>query len=406
MKISKFFLIFSLLLSKAVISQTGFVNNGMKIKIEQGAYINVNDFTNNDGAVDLDGNLVINGDITNNSTDNLFTNIQSVPDGNTVLAGNDQSILGTNPIFFENLKIKNATKTLALNNCEVKGILNVDGVLDLNKNKLILDNGSSSAINYISGYLKSETTPIDGLGEVEWKIGDAIGTYNIPFGKGSITNDLNLTFSTKTAASSNGSVVFATYPTNAQNLPYPSIVQSLDTFKPEYLADRFWEIQPVYTSKPDISIVFKYTSDDVTQANNPNMVLADLKAIRYNESLNRWTDMKMTGTSDITNNSVTVDYISKSDFFSYWTLSELIFKVPNAFTPDGDGVNDVFLKGYAIKIINRWGELLYNGSDGWDGTYKGKKVASGTYFFVATIPDYDKNIKTIKGSVTVVLNKQ
>ena len=406
MKISKFFLIFSLLLSKAVISQTGFVNNGMKIKVEQGAYINVNDFTNNNGTVDLDGNLVITGDITNNSNSNLFTNIQAVPDGNTVLAGNDQSILGTNPIFFENLKIKNATKTLAINNCEIKGILNVDGVLDLNKNKLILDNGNSSAINYISGFLKSETTPIDGLGEVEWKIGDAIGTYSIPFGKGSTNNDLNLVFATKTAASpSTGSVIFATYPTNAQNLPYPSTVQSLDTFKPENLSDRFWEIQPVYISKPDISIIFKYTADDVTQANNPNIILADLKAIRYNDILGKWTDMKMTGTSDITNDLINVDYISNTNFFTYWTLSEFIYKIPNAFTPDNDGINDIFLKGYEVKIINRWGELLYNGSDGWDGSYKGKKVAPGTYFFIASIPDYDKNMKTIKGSVTVVLNK-
>ena len=409
-----FFLIFISLLSKAVVAQTGFVNNGMNIKIEQGAYINVNDFTNNNvsganGSIDLDGSLIVNGDITNNSTGNLFTNIQTTPDGNTILAGNSQSILGSNPIFFENLTIKKGIKTLALNNCEVKGVFYLDssGSLDLNKNKLILDNSNPSAINYKSGYIKSETTPQFGLGEIEWKIGDAIGTYNIPFGNGLGANNLNLTFKTKTAASPNtGSVIFATYPTNSQNQPYPSFVQSLDTFKPEYLADRFWEIQPVgYTSKPDISIVFKYTSDDVTQANNPNIILADLKAIRYNESLNRWTDMKMAGTSDILNNTVTVDYISKSDFFSYWTLSELVFKLPNAFTPDGDGVNDVFLKGYAIKIINRWGELLYSGSDGWDGSVKGKKVASGTYFFVATVPDFDKNLKTVKGSVTVVLNQ-
>lgn len=55
--------------------------------------------------------------------------------------------------------------------------------------------------------------------------------------------------------------------------------------------------------------------------------------------------------------------------------------IPNAFSPNGDGLNDLFMaKGstpqrFELKIFNRWGELIFATNDitkGWDGTYKGK----------------------------------
>lgn len=64
--------------------------------------------------------------------------------------------------------------------------------------------------------------------------------------------------------------------------------------------------------------------------------------------------------------------------------------LPNAFTPDGDGVNDLFLvygknfKTIDFKVFNRWGELLFatnNPSQGWDGTYKNKEMNAGVYVF-------------------------
>ena len=64
--------------------------------------------------------------------------------------------------------------------------------------------------------------------------------------------------------------------------------------------------------------------------------------------------------------------------------------VPNAFTPNGDGINDEFiplgndveLTDYTFDIFNRWGELLFQTntlSSGWNGTFKGKEVPNGSY---------------------------
>lgn len=70
---------------------------------------------------------------------------------------------------------------------------------------------------------------------------------------------------------------------------------------------------------------------------------------------------------------------------------EVIFYVPNSFTPDGDMYNQtfqpVFTSGFdpfnfSLTIYNRWGELIFESMDatvGWDGTYGGKLVQEGTY---------------------------
>jgi gliding motility-associated-like protein len=59
-----------------------------------------------------------------------------------------------------------------------------------------------------------------------------------------------------------------------------------------------------------------------------------------------------------------------------------ITEIPNTFTPNGDGHNDFYMQGWDKKIFNRNGVLMFEGEDGWDGTYKGKPVANDTYFVI------------------------
>ncbi|NVO02281.1 MAG: gliding motility-associated C-terminal domain-containing protein [Bacteroidetes bacterium] len=89
----------------------------------------------------------------------------------------------------------------------------------------------------------------------------------------------------------------------------------------------------------------------------------------------------------------------------YDSIKVEIKPFPNAFTPDNDGVNDIFLKGIEIIISNRWGQELYKGIEGWDGTFNGQLVSSGTYYYIATYYDLNENKTTIKGAVTVSKKK-
>ncbi|MCT4582483.1 MAG: gliding motility-associated C-terminal domain-containing protein [Flavobacteriales bacterium] len=69
--------------------------------------------------------------------------------------------------------------------------------------------------------------------------------------------------------------------------------------------------------------------------------------------------------------------------------------IPNAFTPNGDGVNDEFrIKGFElysdakITIMDRWGEVLFitdESNEAWNGTYEGKDVVEDTYFYILYI---------------------
>lgn len=72
------------------------------------------------------------------------------------------------------------------------------------------------------------------------------------------------------------------------------------------------------------------------------------------------------------------------------------FYVPNAFTPDGDNQNDVFLvsglnvEEFSMRIFNRWGQMVFETNDimkGWDGLFNGKPAPVGSYACVIFFTD-------------------
>ena len=73
------------------------------------------------------------------------------------------------------------------------------------------------------------------------------------------------------------------------------------------------------------------------------------------------------------------------------SISESYLRVPNVFTPNGDGINDEFrvayrsLREFHCWVYNRWGHLVYEWTDpakGWDGNIGGRPAAEGAYFYV------------------------
>ncbi|RMG83874.1 MAG: gliding motility-associated C-terminal domain-containing protein, partial [Bacteroidetes bacterium] len=89
------------------------------------------------------------------------------------------------------------------------------------------------------------------------------------------------------------------------------------------------------------------------------------------------------------------------------------FEVPNVFTPNGDGINDVFrvktnnIVEFSGKVYNRWGELLFEwvgDKDGWDGyTFAGEPVPEGTYFVILEGTGYDgEKYGPIKKAITLI----
>jgi len=97
--------------------------------------------------------------------------------------------------------------------------------------------------------------------------------------------------------------------------------------------------------------------------------------------------------------------------------AEKIF-VPNAFSPDGDGINDVFyIQGLAgsarilaLRVFDRWGSLLYESPEGelndlthgWDGTSRGRRLPQGVYLWAVELVFADGRRKTLGGEVALL----
>jgi gliding motility-associated-like protein len=403
------------------------INNGTQMVVTPGAYvvigqnyINRND-GNSNGIIDLNGTIILGRNWVNEANNNVLSNIGASPMGNVIMNGTiEQYIEGTNPTHFENLIIRNSDKILKVSNCEVNGILTVEAVLKLNSQKLIIDNYSTDAINYVSKYILSETPPQEGYGEIQWNIGDNTNTYQIPFGSGlTNNNDINLALTTRTIGNAGGAISFATYPSLCQNQPLPSGVDALDR-SVEYIIDRYWIIDPLYNlTKPDINIKFTYTDKDADINCNGRINKLTLKAIRYSTLKNMWNDMPANGQADPARNMVNATNIAAADFFAPWALvnEEIEYEVfiPNAFTPNGDGNNDNFapqgmnleLYNFDMYIYNRWGEMLFHTNDlgkPWGGCRSGgsKLCEQGVYTYLIYVFDEYGDKKKYTGHVSLL----
>lgn len=90
---------------------------------------------------------------------------------------------------------------------------------------------------------------------------------------------------------------------------------------------------------------------------------------------------------------------------------EMVFFAPSAFTPNGDGTNDVFfgtgvgIKAERMRVFDRWGEMIYESTDpmaSWDGSYKGTPAQNGQYVFQFEVRAISGKVKEFTGHVQLV----
>jgi gliding motility-associated-like protein len=88
-------------------------------------------------------------------------------------------------------------------------------------------------------------------------------------------------------------------------------------------------------------------------------------------------------------------------------------KVKNAFTPNGDGVNDNWmvydqydcLQNVTVQVLNRYGSKVYesrNYRNEWKGTYNGKSLPDGTYYYVIGFKLLSGRVQEVRGDVTIM----
>ena len=132
--------------------------------------------------------------------------------------------------------------------------------------------------------------------------------------------------------------------------------------------------------------------------------------VRYEEE----TEYTFTssGTTRVTLQVKLSDSFSLDSIVFRVTVSESKLSFPNAFSPNGDGINDIYkakdyqsLIEFHAYIYNRWGQKLYewtNPDGGWDGTYNGKDVKEGVYFVLVKAKGADGRIYNIRKDVNLL----
>ena len=150
---------------------------------------------------------------------------------------------------------------------------------------------------------------------------------------------------------------------------------------PDHLSTINLTSQMVNTSYGADSYVWDFGDGSGTSTDfSPSHTFPD-ETGTYTITLTVFSDI---GCSDVTEQTITMK-------------EELLFYVPNTFTPDNDDYNEVFKPiftsgydpfNYHLTIFNRWGEILFESYDaefGWDGTYGGTIVQDGTYIWKITV---------------------
>lgn len=86
--------------------------------------------------------------------------------------------------------------------------------------------------------------------------------------------------------------------------------------------------------------------------------------------------------------------------------------VPNTITPNGDGINDVWrISGISdfpqaqVTVFSRWGQVVFRDigyAEPWDGTNRGKRLPTATYYYVIELNSFEVEIPPVSGSITLV----
>ena len=249
-----------LLITFSELYSQGLYNNGAKIVVSSGAYLNVvgssgnilNTTNGTNGSVSLDGTIKVEGNITNNATAaDIITS--STPTSSVILSGTTAQTLSgssTVPYTFPNLTINNAAGVSLLKDVNVTGVFGLtSGLFNLGSNNLIL--GPTATI----GGTPTVTNMIiaTGTGQVR-KLLTGIGSFTFPIGDNNVTakySPVMLNFTSGTFAAGAYAAV------NVVNAAYsdPSIHVT-------YLK-RYWNVSQSGITAFNANALFNYDPTDV-----------------------------------------------------------------------------------------------------------------------------------------------
>jgi gliding motility-associated-like protein len=179
----------------------------------------------------------------------------------------------------------------------------------------------------------------------------------------------------------------------------------LKGLKPELGMDRSWQI---YSNKPlRVDMTLQHNQNTNGQLfKDPNAVIS-----KYVTGT-KWDFLKTANQAIGIHNSLSVEVSSDMTINSGWFtkyMGGLGLMIPNLFTPNGDGTNDVFeirgIEQFAFNdlvIVNRWGNEVYKQTN-YRNTWTGQGLNEGTYYYVLRVKESaNASWQIYKGYITLI----
>lgn len=257
---------------------------------------------------------------------------------------------------------------------------------------LIVDPSNFSGCSPLEVTLTNLSNPIDTTYQTRWDFGDgnessAISPEHIYTTPGTYTISLSVT-------SPLGCQIDTTYQ-NWIQIDTPVVAQF--KYTPETLDFTTDEIELLSTSERAVGQSWLVNDILYTNDENPTYRIIDTGALAI--TLFAWDQH---GCVDST-----TQILSRSNPASYF--------LPNAFTPNGDGRNEVFIgvgfieniRSFQMQIYDRWGQQVFMTTDptiGWNGRYQntGKILPAGVYTYQGALSFSDENQIYLKGNVVLI----
>lgn len=384
---------------------------GHTIVVETGATVYVQ------GSVKLEqnssfksnGDIRLTGNWENNSSTNAFD--PTVPNGNVHLIGGNQLIQGINETHFFNLFLYG---DYLVKECLIDA--NVDGRLHLNNSELqthdnivTVTNPNSNAITFSKGYVASDL-----LGGYLTRKTNTTDAYHFPTGNSLI--DLNkrtrpVTITPELATDNDYSVRLA--PLSANNDVGTSITGAVAPYDFSEKQTELTELnQSFYHNIARINGTSPATVDIWYEKDD-----GDFNTVAHWRNQEKWFDEKYE-IQQFFSPVISNFPLQKASFINYdnfvhdaFVLANVFdienLYIPNTFTPDGDGRNDIFrpvvtfegFTNYELTIFNRWGERIHitgDDTEGWNGTHLGEKCQDGTYVWKLSLKPNANNANTVE----------
>lgn len=205
--------------------------------------------------------------------------------------------------------------------------------------------------------------------------------YNWDFGDGILSNDSNAvyTYANPGTYDLNLTIYFIEGCTDTITVSYTDFITVYPSPTSSFVADP--TNATIYTSNIEITDLAADPTDDILTSMGDGSIYYNQAQFNHSYTDTGWFEVEhvVINTFDCPDTSKATIRINP----------ETLIFVPNAFTPDGDGKNEIFfatavgIKEFSFKIFNRWGEVLFETTDpstGWDGMHpNGKEAIQGVY---------------------------